>query len=70
VDYFAKLVENTAIANLGYNMSVSAWVEQEDTREVVDIEQLNGAIANIVGRQSDLRSQIDAIVADLEGVAA
>ena len=50
-------------------MSVSAWVEQEDTREVVNIEKLNADIAGIVGRQSELRSQIDAIVADLEGVS-
>ena len=69
-DHFATLVENSAIAEHGYNMSVSAWVEQEDTREVVDIDQLNGEVANIVGRQSDLRSQIDAIVAELEGAAA
>lgn len=69
-DHFAKLVENSAIADHGYNMSVSAWVEQEDTREVVNIEKLNADIAGIVDRQSKLRSQIDAIVADLEGAAA
>lgn len=69
-NHFAQLVENSAIADHGYNMSVSAWVEQEDTREVVNIEKLNANIADIVGRQSELRSQIDAIVTDLEGAAA
>lgn len=69
-EHFARLVENEAIAENGYNISVSSWVEQEDTREAVDIVALNAEIARIVGRQSELRTQIDAIVADLEGDAA
>jgi type I restriction enzyme M protein len=70
VDYFAKLVDNDAIGENGYNISVSAWVEQNDTREEVDITALNAEIAEIVARQSDLRIQIDAIVAELEGESA
>ncbi|PJI86651.1 type I restriction-modification system subunit M [Luteimicrobium subarcticum] len=66
--HFAKLVENEAIGENGYNLSVSSWVEAEDTREVVDIAELNSRIAGIVERQAALREQIDAIVADLEGV--
>ena len=41
-----------------------------DTREVVDITELNARIAGIVERQAALRTQIDAIVADLEGAQA
>lgn len=70
VDHFAKLVENEVIAENGYNISVSSWVEAEDTREVVDINELNARIAGIVERQAALRMQIDAIIADLEGVDA
>ena len=70
VDYFARLVDNSAIAENGYNLSVSSWVEQEDTRQAVDITTLNSEIAQIVARQSDLRTQIDAIVAELEREAA
>ncbi|PKP86215.1 MAG: type I restriction-modification system subunit M [Alphaproteobacteria bacterium HGW-Alphaproteobacteria-17] len=70
VDHFAKLVENSAIGENGYNISVSSWVEQENTRQAVDISVLNAEIAQIVARQFDLRKQIDAIVADLEGEAA
>ncbi|MFE5336085.1 type I restriction-modification system subunit M [Isoptericola sp. NPDC056573] len=70
VGYFATLVENEAIAENGYNISVSSWVESEDTRETVDITELNARIAAIVERQAELRTQIDAIVADLEGVDA
>ncbi len=67
--YFAKLVDNERIAENDYNIAVSSYVEQEDTREVVDIKELNKEIKNIVARQSELRIAIDAIVADLEGEA-
>jgi len=64
-EYFAKLVDNKAVAENDYNIAVSSYVEQEDTREVVDIKELNKEIARIVGRQSELRSAIDEIVVDL-----
>jgi len=67
VEHFARLVENGDIAANGYNIAVSSYVEQEDTREAVDIRALNADIARIVARQAELRTQIDAIVADLEG---
>ncbi|MCC7169749.1 MAG: type I restriction-modification system subunit M [Planctomycetes bacterium] len=66
-DHFATLVENDAIAENGYNLAVSSYVEAEDTREPVDIVALNAEIARIVARQAELRREIDAIVADLEG---
>jgi type I restriction enzyme M protein len=65
--HFAKLVDRDALAENGYNLSVSSYVEQEDTREEVDIVALNAEIARIVARQQELRTAIDAIVADLEG---
>lgn len=66
VDHFARLVPNDEIAANGYNIAVSSYVAQEDTREAVDIQKLNAEIAEIVSRQAALRTQIDAIVADLE----
>lgn len=69
IDHFARLVENSEIAENDYNISVSSYVEQADTREVVDIAALNAEIATIVARQAQLREAIDAIVADLEGTA-
>ncbi|PZU44008.1 MAG: type I restriction-modification system subunit M [Microbacterium sp.] len=66
-DHFAKLVPNEDIAANGYNISVSSYVEEEDTREAVDITALNAEIAEIVARQAELRISIDEIVADLEG---
>jgi type I restriction enzyme M protein len=66
IEHFTKLVANADLAENGYNISVSSYVEQEDTREAVDIAKLNADIAEIVARQSELRTAIDAIVRDLE----
>ena len=65
-DYFAKLVANEEITDNDYNIAVSSYVEKEDTREVVNITELNAEIVQIVSRQAELRTAIDAIVADLE----
>lgn len=67
VEYEATLVPSETIAENEYNLAVSSYVEKEDTREVIDITELNAEIARIVARQSELRTKIDAIVADLEG---
>ncbi|MCE0509354.1 type I restriction-modification system subunit M [Microbacterium sp. KKR3/1] len=64
--HYSALVSNTDIATNGYNIAVSSYVEAEDTREVVDITELNAEIARIVARQAELRASIDTIVADLE----
>ena len=66
-DHVVRLVDNTAIADNGYNIAVSSYVEAKDTRVATDITALNAEIARIVARQHELREQIDAIVADLEG---
>jgi len=64
VQHFARLVDSTAIGENGYNLSVSSWVEAEDTREVTDISELNARIAGIVARQAELRAAIDEVVVD------
>ena len=68
VAHVAKLVSNEDIAANDYNIAVSSYVEAEDTREAINITELNAEIARIVARQAELRTSIDAIVADLEGV--
>lgn len=67
IDHFAKSVPLEQVTANDYNLSVSSYVEACDAREAVDIKALNAKIANIVVRQAELRTQIDAIVADLEG---
>ena len=66
VEHVAKLVSIDNIAANDWNLSVSSYVEPEDTREKVDIAELNNRIAGIVQRQQQLRASIDAIVAELE----
>ncbi|MEG2074943.1 MAG: type I restriction-modification system subunit M [Victivallaceae bacterium] len=67
VQYFTRLVPNSEIAEHDYNLSVSTYVEAEDTREVIDITKLNAEIQTTVDKITRLRTEIDAIVADLEG---
>lgn len=67
VEHFARLVENGDIAANGYNIAVSSYVEKADISEEVNITALNAEISRIVARQVELRTAIDAIVADLEG---
>ena len=67
VDHFVKLVDNSEIAENDYNIAVSSYVEAEDTREVVDIKELNKEIERIVVRQGELRNAIDEIVDNIEG---
>jgi len=67
-DHFATVIDNSVIAENSYNIAVSSYVEAEDTREVIDIAELNARIEQIVARQTELRTSIDAIVANLEGV--
>ena len=65
-EYFVKLVANKTIAENDYNIAVSSYVIAEDTREVVDIKELNKEIEKIVARQNELRNAIDEIVKDIE----
>jgi len=67
--HFARLVPNAEIAEQSYNLSVSSYVEQEDTREVINITELNAEIERIVSRSDVLRREIDAIIAEIEGGA-
>ena len=63
--YFSRLVPNDEISENDYNLSVSTYVEQEDTREVIDIAVLNAQIAEIVKRENVLRAEIDKIIAEI-----
>ena len=65
--HFAKFVLNSDIGENDFNIAVSSYVEQENTTEEVDILKLNAQIAEMVIKQSHLRTAIDEIVADLEG---
>jgi type I restriction enzyme M protein len=66
IAHFSRVVPYDDIVANSYNISVSSYVEQEDTSEAVDITALNAEITRIVARQSELRKQIDTVVMDLE----
>ncbi len=67
VEHFAKSVPMEQVAANDYNLSVSSYVEAKDNREVVDIAQLNAELKTTVARIDQLRKEIDAIVAEIEG---
>ena len=66
VEYFARLVDNSEITENDYNLSVSTYVEKEDTREKIDIDVLNKEIEETVKRIDELRVSINEIVKELE----
>jgi type I restriction enzyme M protein len=69
IEYFSKSVPYEEIVANDYNLSVSSYVEAKDNREVVDIVELNAELKITVAKIDQLRSDIDAIVAEIEGEA-
>lgn len=66
LDYVAKLISNQEIAENDYNLSVSTYVEKEDTREKIDITELNKEIDEIVSKEQILREEIKKIISEIE----
>ena len=66
-EHFSHLAPFDEVKENDFNLSVSTYVEQEDTREVIDIKKLNAEIAEIVRREEVLRAEIDKIIAEIEG---
>ena len=68
VEYVAISMDSDKIAENDYNLSVSSYVEAKDTREKVDIDELNAELKTTAAKIDQLRVDIDAIVAEIEGV--
>jgi len=66
VEYFSRYVDVSEIEENDYNLSVSTYVEKEDTREVIDIKVLNKELQETVKKIDALRSSINEIVKELE----
>lgn len=66
VEHFSAVASLEDIRKNDYVLSVNGYVQPEDTREKIDIAELNRQISGIVARENELRAQIDAIVANLE----
>ncbi len=66
VAYTAKVVDNATIGTENdYNLSVSTYVEKQDTREKINIDELNKQIDEIVAREEVLRSEIKKIIGEI-----
>lgn len=68
--HFARLVPYDEIKENEYNLSVSTYVEPEDTTEKIDITLLNQDLRETVARENALRADIDQIIAEIEGDSA
>ena len=67
MEHVSHSVPFEKVAGNDYNLSVSAYVEPKDTREVIDITKLNAEIKTTVAKIDRLRADIDVIVAEIEG---
>ena len=65
--YFSCLVPTADILENDSNLSVSSYVEQEDTREVIDIKAVNATLKQLISEGNELNEKIDAIVNELGG---
>ena len=63
--YLAKLVKNDDIMENDCNLSVSSYVEQEDTREVINIEEVNAKLKALVAEGNELNAKIATIIKEL-----
>ncbi len=63
---YAHLASYEEVKANDYNLSVSTYVEQKDTREKIDIVKLNAEIKQIVAREQVLREEIDRIIQEIE----
>lgn len=66
IEHFSHLATYDEVAENDYNLSVSTYVEAEDTREKIDIVKLNAEIKEIVASEETLRKAIDEIIAEIE----
>ncbi|GAA7664649.1 type I restriction-modification system subunit M [Helicobacter pylori] len=66
IKHFSALASIEQIQENDYNLSVNRYVEQEDTKEIIDIKALNGEISQIVKKQSALRNSLESIIKELE----
>ena len=67
IEHFSHLASYDEIEENDYNLSVSTYVEAEDTREKIDIVKLNAQIEAIVKKEDELRRAIGEIIAEIEG---
>ena len=63
--YVCRLVKNSDILSNDFNLSVSSYVEQKDTREKIDIKKVNSDLRTLVAEGVELNDKIEAIIKEL-----
>lgn len=66
IEHFSRLVPYQEVVDNAYNLSVSTYLEKENTKEVINIKALNQEIKEIVERQSKVRMELDSIIKSIE----
>ena len=66
IDHVSKSVDYEKLVENDYNLSVSSHVVAKDTREVIDINELNAEIRTAVSKIDQLRIEIDKIIEGIE----
>jgi len=66
VAHISSTIDNTIIAENDYNLSVNSYVESKDTREIINIKELNKEVAITVKKIDKLRNDINNIVKEIE----
>lgn len=66
IDYVAKIVDYDEIVEKDYNLSVSSYVKTKNTKEVIDLNELNADIKKTVTKIDQLRVEIDKIIEVIE----
>ena len=66
IPHRAQNVAYDTIKANDYNLAVSSYVAAKDTREIIDIAQLNADIRATVAKIDQLRREIDDVIAEIE----
>lgn len=63
--YFSCLVSTNKVIENDSNLSVSSYVEQEDTREAIDINAVNASLRDLIAEGYELNKKIDIIIEEI-----
>lgn len=66
IPHISRSVRQEEMKQNDYNLSVSSYLEAKDTREKVDIQQLNEELKTTVAKIETLRAEIEKIVSEIE----
>ena len=69
LDRKAVVISNEEVGNNDYNLSVNTYLKNEKEVELIDIKEHNKKIEEIVLRQLKVRSELDAIIKEIEGAS-